>query len=104
MAVRCKKGQLVEIHQVILRPEERSGDVPEDTRKVPLEAWIKGRTLTEAGVGEEVEIETASGRRVKGTLTEVNPGYTHTYGPAAPELEPIGRELRQMLKGGGARG
>ena len=104
MASKCDRGQLVEIHLVVLKREERQADLPEETRKVPLEAWVKGRALFEAEIGQEVEIETASGRRVKGTLTDIAPGYAHTYGPVVPELEPVGRELRAMLKGGGSRG
>lgn len=104
MAVRCEKGDWIEIHQVVLQAGERSRDVPEDTKKVPLEAWIKGWAETSASEGETVEITTAAGRRVSGTFTVLNPGYTHTYGPSVPELTPIGGELRAMLKGGKPRG
>jgi len=100
MAARCKVGDLVEIHQVILPVGERAAGVPEDTSKVPLEAWIKGRARCEAEVGEEVEIETPAGRIVRGTLTRLNPGYAHTYGPSVPELAPVAQELRAMLKRG----
>ena len=104
MTARCAKGDWIEIRQVILAPNERSKDVPEDTGKVPLEAWIKGRAQGDAEVGEEVTIETPAGRMVTGKFTELNPGYAHTYGPSVPELAPIARELRAMLKGGNARG
>ncbi|HHX28934.1 MAG TPA: 2-amino-4-ketopentanoate thiolase [Firmicutes bacterium] len=92
------------IHQVILEPHQRSKDVPEDTAKVPLEAWIKGWAVDSATVGEEVQITTLAGRTVKGRLVEVNPGFTHTYGPAVPELAPVGRELRTVLKEAKGRG
>jgi hypothetical protein len=104
MKGRCRRGEWVEIHHVILRAGERSRDVPEDTQKVPLEAWIKGWAQSDAAVGEELEIETPAGRKVKGTLTETNPGYAHTYGPTVPELAPVSRELRGMLKEGKSRG
>jgi len=100
MAGRCKKGDWVEIHNVILKAGERSPAVPDDTKRVPLEAWIKGWAQGEAALGEEVEIETPAGRKVRGTLTGVNPGYTHSFGPAVPELVDIGKELRASLKGG----
>ncbi len=103
VAIRCEKDDFVEIHYVILTAAERSKDVPGDTRKVPLEAWIKGRALGSAGLGEEVLIETAAGRKVEGKLTRINPGYAHTYGPSVPELAPISKELRSMLKGGANR-
>lgn len=95
---RCGKGDWVVVRQVILRPEERSNEVPEDTAAVPLQAWIKGWALESAAFGDEVGITTLSGRTVIGVLTEVNPGFAHTYGPAVPELTPIGRELRAALK------
>jgi len=101
---KCGKGDWVMIHQVILEPHQRSKDVPEDTAKVPLEAWIKGWAVDSATVGEEVQITTLAGRTVKGRLVEVNPGFTHTYGPAVPELAPVGRELRTVLKEAKGRG
>ncbi len=104
MSQRCAKGDWVMIHQIILEPHQRSKDVPEDTSKVPLEAWIKGWSSQSAEVGQEIEITTLSGRVVKGRLAEVNPGFTHTYGPAVPELTPVGRELRTVLKEGKGRG
>ena len=36
-----KKGTWVLIHRNILEPEERAPQVPDDTKKVPLEMWIK---------------------------------------------------------------
>ena len=104
MSEKCKLGDIVEIHQIILAAGERAAGVPEDTSKVPLEAWIKGKALTEASVGEEVTIETFSGRLTRGVLTTVSPGYSHTFGPAVPELAPIAQELRAMLKGGRSHG
>ena len=104
MTVRCKKGDWIEIHQVILKGGERAKDVPPDTAELPLEAWIKGWAQGDAAVGEQVVLETLSGRKVEGTLTQVDPGYSHTYGPAVPELAPVSKELRAMLKGGGSRG
>lgn len=89
---------------MILPAGSRSKGVPEDTSMVPLEAWLKGWAQAEAALGDQVEIETLAGRRVKGTLTALNPGYSHTYGPSVPELAPIGRELRGMLKEGNPRG
>lgn len=104
MVERCKRGDWVEVHEVILAVGERSKDVPDDTKKVALEAWIKGWAQADAAVGDEVEIETPAGRKVKGTLTDPNPGYTHTYGPAVPELSSVLRELRDMLKGAKSSG
>ena len=98
MSQTCKQGEWVEIHYVVLPAEERSPDVPEDTKKVPLECWVKGWDMSSGKVGEEIEIRTPATRIVKGTLTRVNPGYTHSFGPSVPELSTIGQELRAMLK------
>ncbi len=101
MPARCAEGDFVEVYWIVLNANERPKDIlPEDTAAHPLEAWAKGWATREASIGEEVEITTMSGRRQKGVLTKVNPGYAHTYGPAVPELARIGAELREQLKGG----
>ncbi len=97
-AKRCKKGDWVEVHNVILQPNQRSKDVPSDTSLVPLESWVRGWALDEALYGREVTVETPSGRKVRGVLAAFNPGYGHTYGPTVPELASVGKELRKMLK------
>jgi hypothetical protein len=33
----AKKGDWVQIKRIVLKPEERSSNVPEDTSRVPLE-------------------------------------------------------------------
>lgn len=98
MADACKEGQWVEVYSVVLKPEERSKDVPSDTKQVPFECWIKGWALSPATIGTKMSVKTPAGRVVKGTLTRINPGYTHTFGPGVPELSGIGQELRSMLK------
>ena len=92
------KGTWVEIHRILLQPGERSPQVPEDTRQVPLEMRVKGFLLEPAAPGAEVEIETPAGRRLQGILTEVNPAYTHGFGSPIPELSAIGGEVRSMLR------
>jgi hypothetical protein len=92
-----KKGSWVEIHRVILTPQERAPQVPDDTKRVPLEMRVKGFLASDAKIGDEVTILTAAGRTVTGRLVEVNPAYTHGFGPPVPELTPIGREVRQIV-------
>jgi hypothetical protein len=92
-----KKGSWVEIHRVILTPQERAPQVPDDTKRVPLEMRVKGLLEADAKIGDEVAILTAATRTVTGRLVEVNPAYTHGFGPPVPELTPIGREVRQIL-------
>lgn len=95
----AKKGDWVRIHNIVLKPEERSSHLPEDTQKVPLEMWVKGFLLNEeANIGDEVEVETYIGRKAKGTLVEVNPYWKHNFGKVVPELLFIGRQLRNMLE------
>lgn len=96
----CKKGDWVEVHSTILQPNQRSKDVPLDTSLVPLESWVRGWAQNDAQYGQEITVETPSGRKVKGILVAENPGYGHTYGPTVPELSSIGKEVRKILKGG----
>lgn len=100
--MKAKKGEWVKIHSIVLTPEQRAPQVPEDTKKVPLETWVKGFLLDDASVGEEVEVKTYTGRLVKGTLIEVAPTFKHSFGENIPELLEIGQQLRQILFGGEA--
>ncbi|MBZ2173690.1 2-amino-4-ketopentanoate thiolase [Schnuerera sp. xch1] len=95
----AKKGNWVRIHSIVLEAGKRAPSVPEDTQKAPLELWNKGFLLNEsANIGEEVEIETYIGRKVKGTLIEVNPYYDHDFGKCIPELLYIGRQIRSLIE------
>lgn len=95
------KGEWVQIHEIVLRPEERPEHLPEDTKKVPLEMWVKGFLNKDANVGDEVEITTLTGRIVKGTMVKVNPTYDYGFGEKyVPELLKIGVQLREILKEG----
>jgi len=96
----AKKGDWVQVHQIVLKPEERAPQVPEDTSEVPLELWVKGFIKTEANIGDEVEIITVTSRKVIGRLTAVNPGYTHGYGKFVPELLSIDSMVKEILYGG----
>ena len=92
-------GDWVRIHDIVLTPQERSDRLPGDTRKVPLEMWVKGVLMdTPANPGDEVTVETATGRRITGVLEEVGPAWDHGFGRHIPELEELGRRLRRSLK------
>jgi len=95
-----KKGTWVRIHKIILEPSERAPQVPEDTRKVPFEMWVKGFLLQDAEMGDEVTIETVTGRTETGNLVEVNPYYEHDFGKFVPELLAIDKQVREILFGG----
>lgn len=96
----AKKGDWVQIHQIVLKPEERAEHLPEDTKKVPLELWVKGFALHDAKLGEEVEIKTVTGRKISGELVAVNPRYIHDFGDYVPELTKIDMQLKSELFGG----
>ena len=91
-------GTWVEIHAILLRPGERAPQVPDDTQRVPLEMRVKGFLITPAAIGETADIETLSGRRLRGKLVEVNPAYSHGFGAPIAELATIGGEVRALLR------
>lgn len=95
-----EKGAWVRIHDIVLKPEDRSPNIPEDTKKVPIEMWTKGFLQEEASIGDMVEIKTITGRYMKGKLIEVNPYYDHDYGRFVPEILEIGLQLKELLWGG----
>ena len=98
MADLIAKNTWVEIHRILLVASERARQVPEDTQNVPLEMRVKGFLVKPALLGEKAEIVTAAGRHLHGTLTAVNPAYTHGFGPPIPELTSIGEEVRAILR------
>lgn len=98
MAESVAKGTWVEIHRIMLAAGKRAPHVPEDTSQVPLEIRVKGFLTLSATVGREAEIVTSAGRHLRGTLAEVNPAYSHSFGPPIPALLPIGGEVRAILR------
>ena len=93
------KGSWVQIHKIILTPEERTASLPEETRKVPLELWVKGTLLKNAELKSEVQIETLTGRIETGTLIQVNPSYQHNYGEFVKEILTIDKMVKDQLFG-----
>jgi hypothetical protein len=98
MTERIAKDTWVEIYSILLPAGERASQVPQDTQHVPLEMRVKGFLAAPAALGEEAEIVTPAGRRLRGTLVEVNPAYTHGFGAPIPELSTIGGEVRTILR------
>ncbi|WIV11227.1 2-amino-4-oxopentanoate thiolase subunit OrtA [Proteiniborus sp. MB09-C3] len=97
----AKKGDWVRIHSIVLTPDQRAAQVPEDTKRVPLEMWTKGFLIAdEAKIGDTVTVETYIGRKASGNLIEINPYFEHDFGKCIPELLYIGRQLRGILEGG----
>lgn len=104
MARQIEQGRWVEVRRTVLHPGERAPQAPEDTRRVPLEMRVKGFLVESATEGEEAEIVTAAGRRLRGVLDRVEPAYTHGFGSPVPELLAIGSEVRALLKDRGGSG
>ncbi|MFO7850111.1 MAG: 2-amino-4-oxopentanoate thiolase subunit OrtA [Spirochaetia bacterium] len=101
MSSNASKGTWVQVHNTVLAPQERASALPEETKQVPLEKWVKGFLLDEtAEVGDRVRIETVIGRQVEGDLVAINPGYCHSFGVPPQELLSVGVELRNRLKEG----
>ena len=81
---------------MVLAPEERAPQVPEDTKQTPLMMWLKGFLIDdEAKIGDEVSIKTLSGRITRGKLVEINPRHIHNFGDPVHELLEIGMELKE---------
>lgn len=94
----AKKNDFVRIHRDILEPAERTGKLPEDTKNVPLEMWVKGYLQEDAAeLGDTVTVKTVVGRLETGKLIEVNPCYALNYGEYVPEIQMIDRQLRGVL-------
>lgn len=97
----AKKGDWVRIHNVVLKAEERTAKIPNDTQKCDLEMWVKGSLLdNQANIGDLVKVETATGRIQQGVLIEENPHYTHSYSDFVPEITEIDKQLKLFLYGG----
>ena len=92
-----KKGEFVRIHSIVFQPHERAPQVPDDTKKVPLELWVKGYLNHDAEIGDEVIITTLAGRKEKGTLLEGNLIFHVNYGIFMPEIIEIDRRLDELL-------
>jgi 2-amino-4-ketopentanoate thiolase alpha subunit len=100
MSTLVKKGEWVQIHNIILKPEERTAKIPEDTKMVPLEIWVKGFLDADAKMGDLVEVTTRVGRTAKGTLVDVNPTYDYGFGEVyIPELLKISRQVKDIVRG-----
>lgn len=96
----AKKGDWVQIQNIVLPAGQRAPQVPEDTQACDLKLWVKGIAQSDAEMGEEVEIMTVNGRKTKGILCDVNPRYIHDYGEFQPELLKVELQLKEILFGG----
>ncbi|MGK0466374.1 2-amino-4-oxopentanoate thiolase subunit OrtA [Clostridium sp.] len=97
----AKKGDWVQINNIVLKSEQRTAKIPEETRKVPLELWVKGFLNEDAKIGDIVSITTVTGRMDTGILEEINPKFTYGFGEEfVPELLQIDIQLKNILQEG----
>jgi len=96
----AKKNDWALIQWTTLTCDERAPQVPDDTKKVPLETWVKGYLQADAEIGDQVTVQTVTGRLETGKLIEVNPTYRHSFGEFVPEILEIDRRLQAALYGG----
>ncbi|MBL7205205.1 MAG: 2-amino-4-ketopentanoate thiolase [Desulfobacteraceae bacterium] len=95
----ANKGDLIQIHKIVLEPENRPDNLPPSTAAVPYECWIKGFLMNEsANMGDKVKIKTFVGREISGALCEVSPKYDHDFGEAQKEILSVGYEALQQLE------
>lgn len=95
----CKKGTYVKITKNFLKPEHRLNTIPEVTSNTPLTGWVTGKLLKDSDLNKKAPIETITGRFVNGTVIEIEPSHSHTFGAYVPELAMV-REtiLREMWR------
>lgn len=96
----AQKGDWALLHSIVLEAPQRAKQLPEDTHRVPLEQWVKGRLTAPARLGAKATVVTRTGREVTGKLLEVNPRFSHDFGDFIPELLDIDEALRELVFGG----
>lgn len=89
MKTMLEKGAFVRIRKTILTPQERSSNLPEDTKKVPYKMWVKGILQEESELFDNGTIKTIDGRIETGRIKEHNPAYKHNYGSYVPEAQTL---------------
>ena len=80
------KGTWVEIERVLLTPEQRAPNLPEETRQCPYVLKISGFLCEDASLGDTVTVRSLIGHEHQGVLKIENPSYSHSFGATVPEL------------------
>ena len=91
-------GSWVEIAWVAMTPSERAEQLPESSKTVPVVAKVRGFALESVALGAELSVKTLAGRTLSGTLVDLSPGHTHSFGRPQPLLLAVGGALREELK------
>lgn len=96
-----KKGDWVQIRTVVLKAEDRTARIPEDTKECDLIQWTKGFLQEDcAELGDEVTVVSAASRSVRGTLVDERPHYEHDFGEFVPEIIQMEKQLKEIMSGG----
>lgn len=82
-----EKGTYVYIKKIVLKSNQRSSNIPFDTKDKDFIMKIKGYLTKDASLGDEVDILTETKRKVSGILIETNPTYTHSFGDYLDEVK-----------------
>lgn len=90
MNAEVKAGTWVEIEKILLTPQQRAPQVPDDTRETPYVMRVAGFLTSDAKIGDEVTVRTLIDREVGGVLKVVRPHYEHSFGETVEELLTIG--------------
>ncbi len=94
----CEGRRWVEIGFTVLEPGQRTARLPEDTTRVPYEARVRGFVAGSCRLDDEVEVETLTGRRVRGRVVALEPRFAHDFGRPVPELIEAGLQARALLR------
>lgn len=93
-----KKGTFVRIEKTILKAEERTAKIPEDTKATPFKMWTKGILQHDCEIGQQASIISVAQREDSGTLVEANPFYELNYGSFVPEIIQIDEVIKNERK------
>lgn len=93
------KGSFVEIMQIVLEPEERATNLPEETKPTQLKLWAKGFLMEDCELFKRAKVKTVTGRILEGIVCETSPSYTHGFGDFIPEVMYIGTQAKALLWG-----
>lgn len=94
-----EKGTYVRIRKTLLKPEERSSNLPNDTKNVPFKMWVKGYLQEESELFDIGVVKTLTGRIETGRIKEFNPPYKHSYGDFVPEVMVLSDIIRKDMYG-----
>ncbi len=93
-----EKNRYVEIRRTLLEAGKRNKNIPEETKKVPLEMRMRGTLLEDGNLLEHVRIETETGRMEEGILVSVDPRYDHDFGGHVEELRIVRQRIRKDMR------